>query len=522
MANGTRRARQAYSRKGYHATEVEPTLVGAIRGTRRTRREAVSLVEAIQGTGGMTYTENGALTRKGTGDAVLNFFSLGGALRSRTESDIVALHAKAYNENSDLAMKAMFYFRDIRGGQGERNTFRVIAKNMAAMKCPSILKNISFIPEFGRWDDLFAFVGTSYEAQAFNLMKVRLDADVKLYLNKEKGISLLAKWLPSENTSSKKARALANRFRNYLGWTPREYRTTLSDLRAYLKIVERSMSAGNWQSIAYDHVPSRASMIYRKAFGRHDPDGYGSYIKAVEKGEKTIHSATLYPYDIVEKVLNYQGDATLNVQWAALPDYTSGGNALVVADVSGSMSGRPLASAVGLALYFAERNKGLFHNYFMSFTGTPQLIEVVGKNLTDKINNICRTHWEMNTNVQAIFDLILSKSVKNSVPQSEMPKKIFIVSDMEFDQADHGNKKTNFEVIKEKYRKAGYEMPVLIFWNVSARHDQSPVRFDERGVMLVSGQSPSIFKSVMESKAVTPYDLMIEVLNGERYESIVA
>ena len=518
MAYGTRRARKPYTRKGKASVK---NVYDIQEGT----PETSSLVDAIAekpSAKAMTLTENGALTRKSTGDAVLNLFSLGGALRSRTPEDRVSLFSKAYREDADLAMKALFYFRDIRGGQGERDTFRIIANALARGNNTSILKNTHYIPVYGRWDDLFSFVGTPFEKDAFSLLKMQLDNDIKVFNEKEKGMSLLAKWLPSENTSSAKTRALATKFRTFLGATPREYRTTLADLRGYLKVVERAMSSGNWNGIDYEHIPSRASMIYRKAFGRHDPDGYGSYIKAVEKGEKTIHAATLYPYDLVEKVLNGEGDATLDAQWKALPDYTSGGNALVVADVSGSMEGRPLASSVGLALYFAERNHGIFHNYFMTFTGVPQLVEVVGRTLTEKIGNISSAHWEQNTNVQAVFDLILSKAVKGGIPEEDMPRKIFIISDMEFDAADHGNKRTNFDAIKAKYKASGYEMPTLIFWNVYARSNQSPVKFDERGVMLVSGQSPSIFKSVMESKVVTPYDLMLEVLNGERYEQITA
>jgi Domain of unknown function (DUF2828) len=514
MANGTRRARKPYTRKNvvknvYNIDSQETSsLVGAITGKTPST--------------GMTLTENGARTLKSSGDAVLNLFSLGGALRSRSAEDRVSLFTKAYREDADLAMKALFYFRDIRGGQGERDTFRIIANAMASGNNRSILKNVPYIPTFGRWDDLFTFVGTPYEKEAFSYLKAQLDEDVRIYKNKEGHLSLLAKWLPSENTSSKTTRALATKFRQYLGWTPREYRTTLADLRGALKIVEREMSAGRWTGIDYEHIPSRASMIYRKAFGRHDQDGYAAYLASVEKGEKTIHAATLYPYDIVEKVLNGEGDATLNAQWKALPDYTSGGNALVVADVSGSMAGRPLASSVGLALYFAERNKGIFHNYFMTFTGQPELVEVKGTTLTQKIHNISKARWQQNTNVQAVFDLILSRAVGSGIPEEDMPKKIFIVSDMEFDEADYGNKRTNFEAIKAKYKKAGYEMPTLIFWNVDARSNQSPVKFDERGVMLVSGQSPSIFKSVMESKVVTPYDLMLEVLTGVRYEQIKA
>jgi Domain of unknown function (DUF2828) len=469
----------------------------------------------------MTRTENSAVTYKSTKSALLDFFSVGGALRTRTDAEIVSLFRKAIEEDAGLALKALFYFRDVRGGQGERKVFRVLAKFLAEQMPYYITKNMKFISEFGRWDDMFALVGTRVETLAFAFMKDQLVKDVDAFFAKQTGISLLAKWLPSENTSSKKTRSLATRFRVYLGWTPRDYRTTLADLRGYIKLVEREMSAGHWTSIDYEKVPSRASMIYRKAFGRHNPDGYGAYIKSVQKGEKKIHAATLYPYDLVNIALYQNGDATIDAQWKALPNYVpEGGNALVIADTSGSMSGLPMAISVSIAMYFAERNTGIFKDYFLTFSAKPTLQKLVGSTLTQKAKNLSRANWDQNTDVQSAFDLILNTAVKNRIPESDMPKKLFIVSDMEFDAADGRNRQTNFQAIQSKYRAAGYKMPVLVFWNVQSRHNQSPVTVDDRGVVLVSGCSPSIFKSVMESRVVTPYDMMLEVLMQERYAGI--
>jgi hypothetical protein len=272
----------------------------------------------------------------------------------------------------------------------------------------------------------------------------------------------------------------------------------------------------------YEKIPSRAHMIYRKAFGRHNQDGYAAYLASVEKGEKKINSSTLYPYDIAEKILDGNGDKTLDAQWAALPNYVpEGSNAIVVADVSGSMRGRPMASSVALALYFAERNTGIFHNYFMTFSDTPELVEVVGSTVTQKMNNISQASWEGSTNIQGVFNLILQTASESKIPERDMPKKIFIISDMEFNICSN-NKSTNYETIKNKYRLSGYEMPTLIFWNVNARNNQSPITINDNGTMVVSGQSPSIFESVMKSKVLTPYDMMLEVLMKDRYSDIRA
>jgi hypothetical protein len=482
-----------------------------------------SLVAAIENkVNPYTLTENGAKTNKSTKNAVLDFFALGGALRSRTDQDIINLFMRSYNEDRDLAMKTLFYFRDVRGGQGERKTFRVIANDLASTNAMSILRNFKSIAEMGRWDDFFTFVGTRLEKEAFTFLKAQLDSDILKFKNVEKGISLLAKWLPSENTSSKATRTLAMKFRNFLGATPREYRTTLSDLRAYLNVIERDMSANKWAGMNYEKIPSRAHMIYRKAFGRHNQDGYAAYLASVEKGEKKINSSTLYPYDIAEKILDGNGDKTLDAQWAALPNYVpEGSNAIVVADVSGSMRGRPMASSVALALYFAERNTGIFHNYFMTFSDTPELVEVVGSTVTQKMNNISQASWEGSTNIQGVFNLILQTASESKIPERDMPKKIFIISDMEFNICSN-NKSTNYETIKNKYRLSGYEMPTLIFWNVNARNNQSPITINDNGTMVVSGQSPSIFESVMKSKVLTPYDMMLEVLMKDRYSDIRA
>ena len=296
----------------------------------------------------------------------------------------------------------------------------------------------------------------------------------------------------------------------------------LSEKRAQLDIVERKMSAGLWGEIKFEAIPSKASLLYRKAFKRRDGDRYSEYLTKVEKGEAKINTAVTFPYEIVRQYLNRgeDNDRTLNVAWDNLPDYIpEGESGLVVADVSGSMSSNeslPLAVSISLAMYMAERNKDpAFKNRFITFSAEPELVKIQGKNLFEKVDNLNRAQWDMNTDLQAVFNLVLNTAVKNSVPQKDMPSRLFIISDMEFDCAC--SDKTNFEVIKRKYAAAGYEMPTLVFWNVDAKSDQSPVKMDEKGTMLVSGCSPTLFKNVMLSKVTTPYEMMLEVLSQDRY-----
>jgi len=470
-----------------------------------------------------TLTENLALTHKSTLNYLLDFFSMGGALRTRGESEIISLFTKAFAQDKLLTLKCLFYFRDIRGGQGERRTFRIILHYLGDTY-PDIVKlNLPCIASFGRWDDLYALVGTKSQGAMFEYLKMAFDSDCSEAGNTT---SLLGKWLKSENTSSESSKFLGSLTRKAFGLSHKQYRKHLTRLRKQINIVEALMSAKKWSEINYEAVPSRAAMIYRNAFKRHDEARYNNYIESVKKGEAKIHAGTLYPYDIIRNISkNPTEKDTLDVLWNNLPDYTEGAeeNSIVVCDTSGSMFGggrqpEPIYVSVSLAIYFAERNKGIFKDHFITFSKSPEIQTIIGSNIYEKWNNLSRADWGMNTNLQAVFNLILQVAIKYKIPQDEMINKIYIISDMEFDEAC--TFKTNFEVIKEKYKQTGYIMPTLIFWNVDSRQDQAPITVNDKGVYLVSGCSPSIFETLMKSGTITAYDLMLDVLLKERYNII--
>ena len=469
-------------------------------------------------------TENGAVTLRSTKSDLLDFFSTAGAFRTRSEEDIEMAFSAAFAENKLLALKALFYLRDVRGGQGERRLFRVCIKWLAKNYPEILKKNFDNIPFFGRWDDAF------YDSSMVDMLSAQLcEAAAELSRvdpEPEFHMLALAKWLPSENTSSRKTVALAKHIRKLLGVSAKSYRKMLSDARKKLGIVERAMSAQQWSDINFEKVPSRASLLYRKAFHRHDEDRYKDYISKVEKGEAKFNAGVTYPYEIVrEYLIKCSGkDSTLEAAWNSLPDYmVEGERMLVMADVSGSMNNPnqlPLAVSLSLAMYAAERNKdSVFHNHFMTFSERPELVKIRGETLYQKVQLLQTARWGMNTNLQAAFDLILRTAVDNQLSADKMPTKLVVVSDMEFD--DCGSSRTNFEAIKQKFANASYEMPTLVFWNVNARNSYSPVEFDQQGVMLVSGCSPTIFKNLMASKTTTPYDLMLEVLEAPRYERVI-
>ena len=423
------------------------------------------------------------------------------------------LFKKAFAEDNEKAIRILFYLRDVRGGQGERDLFRICLEWLGENEKEVFEKIVNFVPEYGRFDDLFFD-----NDKCFEILREQLKEDGKSLYLPDKSPSLLAKWMPTINASSEKTKAKAKWMAEKLGFNSIGYRKLLRDIRKKLAVVEEKMSAQKWEEINYSAVPSQASRIYKNAFKKHDEERYGKFIEKATKGEVKINASTLYPYQIYNSV-NRDYSATLEALWNQLPDYTQGKNALVVADVSGSMCGDPMSVSVSLALYFAERNKGQFKDYFITFSGNPKLQKVVGKNLRDKMRNLERADWEMNTDLQKVFELILNTGRNNKVSQEEMPETIYIISDMEFDQATQsGRRVTNYDVIKEKYSESGYKLPNIVFWNVNARGGNLPVQQNENGVAMVSGFSPVIFKMAVENK--TPEQVMLDTINSERYNKI--
>jgi hypothetical protein len=477
-------------------------------------------LEAMLIENNLKLTENGALALRSTMNPLVDAFGVIGALRTRKDEEIEQIFSKAFAANDLLAWKLAFHVRNIRGGLGERNTFRVILRWMAERYPETVKRNLANVVEFGRWDDLYTLVGTPVEKAAFAFMFEQLRKDAEA-MKAGESVSLMGKWLKSVNTSSAESRKLGALTAKYFGLTYAEYRRVLSKLRAYIKVVERKMSAGQWRKIDYETVPSKAMTNYRKAFARHDEDGFSAYMESVKKGEAKINAGTLFPYDIVEKIL-YRREVSdvLEEQWKALPNYVEGENPLLImADVSGSMTGRPMATSVGLAVYFAERNKGAFANVFMTFSSRPDFVVLQGNTLEEKVINAKNSDWGMNTDIGAAMRLILSSAIQHHVPQAEMPQALVIISDMEFDQCAMG-KSTFHAQVKADYEAAGYEMPRIVFWNVEARQNTFHAYAGDQGVKFASGQSASVFKNILENVNCTDFELMLNVLNDPVYDCV--
>ena len=491
-----------------------------------------------------TYTENGAVTHKTTKSDLLDMFAMGAAMRTRSDEDIILMFRKAFKENPVYALKCLFYIRDVRGGQGERRFFRVVMKDLAKFDTAAARRNLKFVPEFGRWDDLYVFVGTPLETDALQIMKDQLALDVEC-----KTPSLLAKWLKSENTSSVESRRLGNITREFFGMSHKQYRKTLSILRERINVLERLMSEGRWDEIEFDKIPSKAGMKYKNAFARHDlerakNENVQTYADFAKDNTKKVNAKALYPYECVHEALNIMGNQQgwssrghhvalddtqrlmTNKYWDNLADYFNGAtfNGIALVDTSGSMSGTPIEVAISLGLYCAEKNQGAFANHFISFESNPHWIETAGVDFCDKVYRITGAEWGGSTNVEAAMDLILNVAKQNGCSQDEIPQNLVIISDMEFNYCvtsnNYGRGNVNdtlFEKIAAKYRANGYEMPHVIFWNVNARQANIPM-LGNGNVSFVSGFSPSIFETIMSGK--TGYDLMMEKLDSERYAQI--
>lgn len=475
-----------------------------------------------------TYTENGAVTYCSTQSHCLDLFATVGALRRESDEEITGRFLRAYAENPDLAMKTLFYARDVRGGVGERRVFRTTLRWLAVNEPRSVQKNIPYIAEYGRYDDLLALLGTPCEPETMAHIKEQLAAD-RAALEEDRPVSLLAKWLPSVNASNAETVRQAKRIARALGMHDAEYRKTLSALRAKIQIIENNLREKDY-TFDYAKQPAKAMFKYRKAFVRHDGERYAVFMGRVAEGTERLNTGALAPYEIIKPfvggaAVGEEERRAIDATWRAQEDFTGGENALVVIDGSGSMygGGEPLPAEVALSLgtYYAQRNTGRFHNHFITFSENPRLVEIKGRDICEQVR-YCRQFNEVaNTNIQRVFELILNTAVKNRVPQKDMPAKLYIISDMEFDWCVADGSLTNFEYAQKLFARHGYRLPEVVFWNVASRNQQQPVRMNDAGVALVSGCSPRVF-SMLKTGILSPYAFMLDVLGSERYAVITA
>jgi len=478
-----------------------------------------------------TYTENGGTAFRSSGSFCLDMFFKAGAMRNSTAQEIETAVTRAYAEDPDKTMKIIFFARDARGGLGERRFFRCAVSALVKTAPRAVEKNIPMFAEYGRFDDLCVLIGTSLENAAITVIREQLNTDMAA-MNANRPASLLAKWLPSVNTSSKETRNIGRHIAAKLGMSERAYRKTLSMLRRYTDIIENRLRERDY-TFRYEAQPSCAMFKYRRAFIRNDGERYTEFLNMVNSGETHMNADRLFPYDIVRAAMagniSPEEVMSLDAAWKSMPDLTASKheNAIAVIDGSGSMTCgcggiRPIDAALSLGIYFAEHNTGGFAGHFITFSETPRLVEIKGSNIVEKVR-YCRTFNEIaNTNLEAVFTLILKTALRNNVSASDMPAKIYIISDMQFDRCIvGGNNDVLFRAMRKLYHNHGYILPEIIFWNVNARCDAVPVNRSETGAALVSGYSPAVFDMVIGGEC-SPETIMDRILSSERYAAITA
>lgn len=449
-----------------------------------------------------TTTTNGMKARVSTANSNLDlFFKIGGSRGTNILPDFI----NAYAENQEHALKIAMWSRDIREGAGERQTYLDIIKYLEAVNVSDAMVLVKKVSELGRFKDLF-----SIDYENIDLQNLAFEIVKNAIFNENN--ALAAKWTPRKGD-------LANKFRKYLGLTPKEYRQTLKD---YSHTLEQKMSSNLWNEIEYSHVPSVAMSRNKKAFLKHDEDRFNSYKTKLQKGETKVNAGAIYPYDIL-KSLNVGGDKVVaQAQWEALPNFLDDKKILAMLDMSGSMmqdigtsniTARDIASSIGI--YIADKTQGAFKNITMTFSESPEFVNLKG-DLLNKHKQVTKCN-ALNTDLEAAFGYLLEFSMLNNVPSEDMPEYLLIVSDMQFDDSSiRGKSVSALKMIESKYLKSGYKMPKIVFWNLVA-HENVPSKFNKDGVALISGFSPSIMKSVLSAKDFNPLDVMLETINKERY-----
>lgn len=464
--------------------------------------------------GNMTSTTNGMSALKSSNSVFTDlFFGIGAARNNRGKAALDFM--KAFNADKLIATKLLFWARDVRGGAGERDTFRELAKQLEMYAPEVLVKNMHLIPKFGRWDDMLVFSTNVVKQAAYAVIARTLSEQTD-------GWQLCSKWMPRKGS-------VAVELRNFMGLSPKAYRKMLVN---GTNVVETAMCSNDWSSIQYSHVPSVAAKIYQRAFGRHDPSGYTKYREGLTNGTEKVNASAIFPHDVIKGTDSVVADA----QWKALPNYMEGAaGVLPMADVSGSMecpaggntSTTCMDVSIALSIYIAEKQKGAFNGLYLTFSAKPTLTKLPSGDIHSKAQYVRHHGVGYNTNIEAAFAEILRVAKSNNVPQEDMPKILLIFSDMQFDQASRNDAQvsgygpTVQQMAANKYRAAGYELPKIVYWNLNS-HNNVPVTCDEQGTALVSGFSPAIMKAVLAGNAesFTPFSIMMEAINDERYNEV--
>lgn len=481
------------------------------------------LIQAIQTKD--TLTENGAVTHSTSNNPLLDLFFTIGAMRNSEKNFKIKKFIQSFKFNPLYTMKLLFFARDCRGGLGERESFREMYLKLYELNETTFINNLQYIPMYGRWDDLIYLM----KIRKIGIQKKIVRLLQSGLMNKETRL-LVGKWMPRETGKDKK---IAIQIASLLKLNMKEYRQLISKNS---ETVEQLICKKEWDKIKYESVPSLAMNKYTKSFLKNDYERFSKYIEEVKKGNTKINASVLNPCDIVRNIMDNKGTSefftNMNNLWGNLPNYfdenSKKHNILPVCDISGSMTmskstTKPIHVSIGLSIYLAEKNEGIFKNHYLTFSDEPTLQEVIGNNIKDKIDFINTRNVGYNTDLYKTFKLVLDKAIENKLTKEDLPSHILVISDMEFDDSNVSfkhNNKTNYECIKDEFESYGYELPKLVFWNVDAKSENIPVKETDDGVVLVSGYTPSIISNILNIDTFNPINLMMNALRNERYKDI--
>merc|ERR1712137_541169 len=496
----------------------------------------------------MTTTENNAISWPSTLNAGVDLFFK--TVRGVDRDALRTLLRAAWAESPEVTLRIIFQTRDCRGGKGEKLIFYQAIEWLQSVQPNTVRKNLNLVPFFGTWKDILQLCVHVPELQDVLIEQVanqlRQDRDATL-ASKDAKVSLCAKWAPSEKHAFDKKHKLAQKLaqvlypckKNALALYRKEY---LVPLRNQLRVTEVYMCANDWGHIPYPSVPSRCMHRSKKSFAQHDEDRFQQYLRDAIAGKAKMQGKQMYPHELVKSVRSSRGeDLVAEVQWKVILDdlkqQGSLSKSVALSDVSSSMNGTPMEVSIALGLLLSELCDGPFHNMVITFETTPRFHNVEGNSFQERVRNLANAPWGGSTNFQAAMDLILQMAKDENVPQSEMPDKLFVFSDMQFNQADN-NYQTNHQNVVSKFKAAGYEVPLLVYWNVRANTVDFPALADTPGVALLAGYSPSLMKVVMDGcelgvempeegetatlqkKELNPIDILKKAICDERYDAL--
>lgn len=491
------------------------------------------LRDNIRNNANITATENGDVALRSTFNKNLDFFALASSLRQGEYKDYSTLKDlldMASTENKVLALKNIFFLRDIRDGNKERDLGRYALTYMSNYYPDDFIKIIAFIPEIGRFDDLTYVLYTTHQPKIKKEIARFIDYKLKEDLKSDKP-SLLAKWLPTVDAGKKTkshAKALIKELQENFNWNPYEYHRTVKKLRKKLRLLETKITEENFKEIDYSKVAGQAMLKNKDLFKRKDNERFGEYQNALNSGYVKAKTKTMTPVQLIEEITvpgwNFRLDNQLekedldfiNNTWRDLDRNLTDKNIIVVRDGSGSMEGTPLNTASALAIYASECLTGAFKDSFITFSASPELVEFPenAKTLSDKVRFLEPFDDCSNTNIQRVYELLLKSSI--GVPEKDQIDTVVIVSDMQFDSISYGATESTYERAKSGFAKAGIKFPHVVFWNVDARHVQFPASNND-DISLVSGYSSEVFKEIIRNDVKSPTERMLSTLSRYDY-----